>query len=33
MEKAPKINEIIGPKKCPDNIKNAHNNEVTADIS
>lgn len=33
MEKAPKIKEIIGPKKCPDNIKNANNNDVTADIS
>ena len=33
MEKAPKIKEIIEPKKCPDNIKNAHNNDVAAIIS
>ena len=33
MEKAPNIKEIIGPKKCPDNIKNEPNNDVTTIIS
>ena len=33
MEKAPKIKEIIGPKKCPENKKKENNNDVADNIS